>query len=136
MHSWLLDILTSGKLPNDDYSSLEANECPASALFAHYIQHAKDTSPKRKRSIETTLSKWLRRTITGIRTQYVTVRKEHDIGSKQTNVYVFPPLAECRRAFGEVLNQDVTLGFWNRVAKWGGDSQAPTVTASKLSCCR
>ena len=48
--NWLLDILTSGVLPNDGYD-VESNQCPTAVLFDDYLKHALRTSPRKGRSI-------------------------------------------------------------------------------------
>jgi hypothetical protein len=119
-HNWLLDILTSARVPNDAATNLELNECPANMLFDAYINHAMKTSPRKRRSIQTELGSWLHKTIPGVRKVYKTVTTAFDNG-KQMNVYVFPSLHECREAFLKTLHQDTARGFWDDdIGDWAG----------------
>jgi Family of unknown function (DUF5906) len=117
-HSWLLDILSNGRLPNDGVTNLDANECPTSMLFDAYIVHAKETSPRKKRSIQTSLGKWFADIIPDLTVKYVRVTTQYENG-KQVKVYGFPSLSECRASFLKTLNQQVSAEFWGDEIEWG-----------------
>jgi hypothetical protein len=81
------------------------NECPCDALFDSYVQHA-NRQGARRRSIETAIGALLRKT-------FPTVRRVRATGShcdERAYVYQFPPLAECRTRFDELIQGNVDWG--------------------------
>lgn len=107
---WWLDLLTKGALP---WGCELANECPTERLFDSYIDHA-NRSGARRRSIETRLGGFLKRAVPEIRKC-----QAHYRGRAKTtihgSVYEFPTLADCRRNFELLLQQEIS---WDGPSEW------------------
>jgi hypothetical protein len=97
---WPLDLLRTGRLP---WSGSEDNECPLDSLFDSYVEHAQRQGARR-RSIETEIGSLLNKTFPTLRR--VRVR----VGAHRPYVYRFPPLAECRKRFDELMQSSVDWG--------------------------
>jgi hypothetical protein len=98
--SWLLDFLRDGRLPwgcDGEY------ECPRKAVYDSYIDHAKRQGVNR-RSIETAIGMFLATTFP----QRVPRRPVR--GGVKVPSYVFPPLAECRKRFDELIQGRIDWG--------------------------
>ena len=100
---WWLDMLMNGELPG---GCEDPDQCPATRLFESYIKHAQQMGVRR-RSIETRLGIFLQQNVPGLKKidgLYDVVTLQDGNGStdrkgKRGNVYIFPPLVECRAAF-------------------------------------
>lgn len=92
---WWLDILTRGWLP-DAAEENGANASPRVDLFDDYVEHA-GKQGARRRSIETALGRTLCKLAPGLRT------------SGRERLYFFPPLAECREKFIDLLQQHIAF---------------------------
>ena len=99
---WLLDLLRNGPLP---WGCTEVNQSPCDAIFDSYVQHANRQGAPR-RSIETAIGSMLRKTFPKQRRARATGSLADDRGY----VYHFPPLAECRKRFDEVIQGDIDWG--------------------------
>jgi hypothetical protein len=97
---WLLDLLRKGRLPT---GCPEDSECPVDALFDSYVEHAQRQGARR-RSIETEIGALLKKTFPTLRR--VRVR----VGEHRPYVYRFPPLAECRKRFDELMQSSIDWG--------------------------
>jgi hypothetical protein len=107
--AWWLDILERGQLPKADLFIPE--RCPASALYDDYVQHAQNAGVRRKQ-IETQIAIFLRKAAPKLRSNVETISVNE---AKRGTVYRFPPLAECRKAFAEALQQTME---WEEPADW------------------
>jgi hypothetical protein len=114
---WILDLLRNGRLPS---GCPEDNECPVDALFDSYIGHAQRQGARR-RSIETEIGRLLNKIFPTLR------RSRPTVGDEQAYVYRFPPLAECRKRFDELMQSNVDRasgsGFFD-LDQW--EMEAPT----------
>jgi hypothetical protein len=99
---WLLDLLRNGRLPRGCDGE---RECPVDALFDSYVQHA-NRQGARRRSIETAIGALLKKTFPTLRRIRATVPH----GDDRAYVYVFPPLAECRKRFDELMQGNIDWG--------------------------
>jgi hypothetical protein len=116
---WLLDLLRNGRLP---WGCPGARECPCDALFNSYVQHA-NRQGARRRSIETAIGSLLNKT-------FPTVRRGRETGSRGDDdrryVYEFPPLAECRKRFDELMQGNIDWGSPGRgffdIDEWEKDA--------------
>jgi hypothetical protein len=97
---WLLDLLRKGRLPP---GGIEDNDCLVDALFDDYIEHAQRQGTRR-RSIETEIGSLLNKTFPTLR------RVRGKVGEHRPYVYRFPPLAECRKRFDEVMQSGIDWG--------------------------
>jgi len=97
---WLLDLLRNGRLPP---GCPKDNECPVDALFDSYVEHAQRQGARR-RSIETEIGALLNKTFPTLRRVRVCV------GDHRLYVYRFPPLAECRERFNELIHGGIDWG--------------------------
>ena len=97
---WLLDLLRSGRLP---WGGSEDNECPVDALFDSYVEYAQRQGARR-RSIETAIGAMLRKTFPTLR------RVRGTVGNERAYVYRFPPPAECRERFDELIHGGIDWG--------------------------
>jgi hypothetical protein len=89
-----LGVLMSGELPGAWH---EPRCCPTQAVFSDYIGQADRAGIRRKR-IETLVGTFLNNNVPGLR------RREKRGGG---SIYEFPPLAECRRAFETLIQQEI-----------------------------
>ncbi len=112
--AWWMDVLQSGGLPS---GCGEAGATPAKFLFNHYIRHAQKIGARR-RSIETIIGTRLREFAPGVRKVERTYTLRGGMMEESGPVYQFPPLAECRAAFAELLHQEVT---WGEPEEWVED---------------
>jgi hypothetical protein len=99
--AWWLDTLTRGSLPG---SAHRPECCSTKKLFDAFIDHANQTGIRR-RAIETQLGIFLKGHVPGLK------KSPSDFGS----IYEFPPLADCRAFFAEILQQDRE---WDEPDKW------------------
>jgi hypothetical protein len=97
---WLLDLLRNGRLP---WGCPEDNQCPVDALFNTYIEHAQRQGARR-RAIETALGALLNTTFPTLR------RGRATVANGRAYVYRFPPLAECRKRFDELIQGRIDWG--------------------------
>jgi hypothetical protein len=113
-NAWWLDFLHRGELP---WGCDEPNQCPVAALFDRYIHHAQKQGTKR-RAIETSLGIFLEKNVPGLLKMYIMHKvRTFQGGAKETrgNVYTFPSLEDCRKAFATRMQQD--LG-WDARTAW------------------
>jgi hypothetical protein len=123
MQGWWLDTLMRGQLPGllPDDSPNGYWTCPSASIFDSYLHHAQRQGSKR-RSLEVKIGMFLKKHVPGLRkhereftkTQVSNVK---NIRTKpfRDNVYDFPPLATCRKAFDEKLQQDFE---WPEKSDW------------------
>jgi hypothetical protein len=78
---------------------------PCDAIFDSYVQHA-NRQGARRRSIETAIGSMLRKTFPTLRR----ARPTGSLGDDRVYVYQFPPLAECRKRFDEVIQGNIDWG--------------------------
>jgi phage/plasmid primase-like uncharacterized protein len=113
---WWFDMLSSGELPG---GCLEVRHCPVPVLFEKYILHASRQGAKR-RSIETQLGAFLHKHVPGLRKldrkpyNFKLRGRDHD-HQREGYIYVFPSLAECRKAFADELKQELK---WDNQLEW------------------
>jgi hypothetical protein len=116
---WLLDLLRNGRLP---WGCSGERECPSDALFNSYVQHANRQGARRK-SIETSIGSLLKKT-------FPALRRVRETGSRGDDdrryVYEFPPLAECRKRFDELMQGNIDWGSPGRgffdIDEWEKDA--------------
>lgn len=120
---WWLDMLMRGILPGSGYPA--PNICPAEGVFSNYIKHAQEMGVRR-RSIQTKLGIFLKNNVPGLRKidgTYETIishyKGEEIKQEKRGNVYIFPPLAECRDAFTRTQQQKIS---WPDREEWEAES--------------
>ena len=112
---WWLDVLMRGQLPWGCGSG--ADSCPVSRLFDQYVRHAGRRGVKR-RAIETQLGMFLSSCVPELRrskgsfARWTQTRGVHDV---ERYVYTFPPLAKCREAFVEKIQQEIG---WEEPEYW------------------
>jgi hypothetical protein len=92
--AWWFGVLMNGELPR---AWNEPRCCPTQAVFNHYLEQTDRTGIRRKR-IETLVGTFLNKSVPGLRR-----REKRGDGS----IYEFPPLAECRRAFETLIQQEI-----------------------------
>jgi hypothetical protein len=115
-----LDTLKSGRLPG----ALEGEPCACrkSEFYEAYVRHAGRTGVHH-RSIQTKVGVFLvdhvPRLVTDQKVTYTYYTPQNDKVTMQAPAYKFPPLADCRKAFADKINQDVDWG--NDVDKWQAD---------------
>jgi hypothetical protein len=100
-------LLRSGRLPWG--AGCADNECPVDALFDSYVQHA-NRQGARRRSIETAIGSLLKKTFPTLRR----VRATGSRGDDRVYVYQFPPLAQCRKRFDELMQGSIDWGSSGR----------------------
>ena len=71
---------------------------------------------------------WLNKAIPNLRDAKPRVTTTYG-SAKQMRIFIFPPLGECRKAFGKLVNQDIPSDFWDGKQEWMGGSQTPNVVA-------
>jgi hypothetical protein len=108
--AWLLDILSTGKLPGDFEGT---GQSPTRSIFDHYIRFAQNIGA-RHRGIETELGIFLKKHIPDLKKYKRFYTDEHDI-AHEGMVYQFPPLAQCRESFGKAIRY---LGAWEEPTSW------------------
>ena len=77
--------------------------------FDSYLEHAQKQGVRR-RSLEVQMGIFLNKHVPGLR------RRERVTERLRDYVYDFPPLATCREAYAESLQQDIK---WPEKAVWG-----------------
>jgi hypothetical protein len=105
---WWVDTLMRGELP---WGIEESGRCPACRLFDRYIKAASRHGARRK-VIETKLGIFLHKYVPGLikcEGSFMLWNGSTMI-SKSGTVYKFPALGDCRKAFAERLQQNVTWG--------------------------
>jgi phage/plasmid primase-like uncharacterized protein len=113
---WWFDMLSSGELPG---GCSEVAHCPIPVLFNRYIHHASKQGVHRK-SIETQLGMFLNKYVPGLRKSanrqtYKYQGRRSYVCEREGFIYVFPPLAECRKAFADKLRQELK---WDDQPEW------------------
>ena len=123
MQGWWLDTLMRGQLPGllPDDSPKGYWTCPSASIFDLYLHHAQKRGIKR-RSLEVKIGMFLKKHVPGLRKREKEFAKTQvpDVKNIRTkpfrdNVYDFPPLATCRKAFDEKLQQDFE---WPEQSDW------------------
>ena len=113
--SWWLDMLTNGVLPRGCESG---KNCPVRTLHNSYIEHAGRTGIRRRAS-ETQIGTFLHRHTPGLRRHRVScsIRRPGSGVATPTRdyAYEFPPLAECRAAFENLIQQKID---WPEQRDW------------------
>lgn len=99
-HKWWFGILDRGQLPT--YPPLSASECVTQYLYEDYVSHSGKTGA-RHRSIEVQIGKFLKDLMPCLRKQTRAYREKGKDARGQ--VYSFPTLSECRKAFERLLQQ-------------------------------
>lgn len=112
---WWLDILMSAKLPT--FPPLAANQVVTEYLYSGYLKRAGDAGARYK-GIQTKLGMFLKKLMPTLQKKLMDYREGGN--DKQGMVYTFPPLAECRAAFDNHLQQ---RWAWDEVEEW----QSPIV---------
>jgi hypothetical protein len=113
MQGWWLDTLMRGDLPGllPDESPEGCSTCFVSSIFDLYLNHAQKQGVSR-RSLEVQIGIFLRKLVPGLR------RRERVTEDSRDYVYDFPPLATCRKAFAESLQQDIKWAVKVGWAEW------------------
>jgi hypothetical protein len=112
-YGWWIDTLARGELP---YGIGEVGKCPASRLFDRYIRHASKQGVRR-RSIEVQIGVFLNKNVPGL----IKADGTYGVGpgtgplAQRGYIYVFPPLAVCRRVFAEKMRQPIA---WPQKEEW------------------
>jgi len=117
------DVLERGTLPGDRNGE---GATRTDALHDAYVGHAKAVGVPR-RSTEVQLGKYLKRVVPGLGKRRVRLAKP-DGTREETQVYAFPPLAECRAAFARQLagHADAAVTAWDDpAAEWAADHTPP-----------
>jgi hypothetical protein len=123
VQGWWLDMLTRGQLPGllPDESPNGCWTCLSASIFDLYLHHAQSQGSKR-RSLEVKIGMFLKKHVPGLRKREkefikTQVSDVKDIRTKpfRDNVYDFPPLATCRKAFDEKLQQNFE---WSVKSDW------------------
>ena len=123
VQGWWLDMLMRGQLPGllCDESPKGYWTCPSASIFDLYLHHAQSRGSKR-RSLEVKIGMFLNNHVPGLRKheKEFTKTQVSDVKNIRTkpsrdNVYDFPPLAMCRKAFDEKLQQDFE---WSEKSDW------------------
>lgn len=111
MQGWWLDMLMRGELPEQlsDDGPTGIGTCFVSSIFDSYLEHAQKQGVRR-RSLEVQMGIFLNKHVPGLR------RRERVTERLRDYVYDFPPLATCREAYAESLQQDIK---WPEKAGWG-----------------
>ena len=123
MQGWWLDTLTRGQLPGilPHESSKGYWTCPSASIFDLYLHHAQRQGIRR-RSLEVQVGIFLKEHVPGLRKRPRELTETqgsgvHNVGTERVrdNVYYFPPLATCRKAYAERLQQDIQ---WPEQSDW------------------
>jgi hypothetical protein len=134
MQGWWLDTLMRGKLPGllPDESPKGYCTCPSASIFDLYLDHAQKQGIRR-RSLEVQIGVFLKKCVPGLRKRESATKNlpSNDPGDAncrtehfRNNVYDFPPLAKCRKAFAESLQQEIA---WPENSDWAeGPTYFPT----------
>jgi hypothetical protein len=131
MQGWWLDVLMRGKLPGllPDERPNGYWTCPSASIFDLYLYHAQKQGNKR-RSLEVKIGMFLKNHVPGLRKREREFSKAQvsDVKNIRTkpfrdNVYDFPPLATCRKAFDEKLQQDFEWPEQSDWTEWPTDLQ-------------
>ena len=134
MQGWWLDTLMRGQLPGvlPDESPNGYWTCPSASIFDLYLHHAQRQGSKR-RSLEVKIGMFLKNHVPGLRKheKEFTKTQVSDVKNIRTkpfrdNVYDFPPLATCRKAFDEKLQQDFE---WPEQSDW---TEWPTLSHRQI----
>lgn len=103
--NWYFDVLKEGKLP---FGCGGPRCCPSSALFDHYINHARKQGVGR-RSAETRFGRFLRKMVGPGFQRYRETYKNNQFGEEVRGfVYELPSLNECRTRFAVDIHHPVT----------------------------
>jgi hypothetical protein len=113
MQGWWLDTLMRGDLPGllPDESPEGCSTCFVSSIFDLYLNHAQKQGVRR-RSLEVQIGIFLHKLVPGLR------GRERVTEDSRDYVYDFPPLATCRKAFAESLQQDIKWTVKVGWAEW------------------
>jgi hypothetical protein len=103
--AWWFDTLNRGVLPGGVEG--DPSRCFKQQLFEDYVHHASQQGARRKQ-IETKLGMFLRKYVGPA----LVTERDDEAGEARQWFYRFPPLAECRRRFAQMLRQDIP---------WDGD---------------
>jgi hypothetical protein len=122
MQGWWLDTLMRGQLPGllPDDSPKGYWTCPSTSIFELYIDHAQKQGIRR-RSLEVQIGIFLNKHVPGLRKRERVTKPQvselKNICTKpfRDNVYDLPPLATCRKAYAESLQQDFE---WSKQSDW------------------
>jgi Family of unknown function (DUF5906) len=129
LEGWWLDTLTRGQLPGLMLGESPKGywTCPSTSIFELYFNHAQKQGIRR-RSLEVQIGIFLKKHVPGLRKRESTTKEpasnspvesrlpaDLSAGHVRSNVYDFPPLATCRKAFAESLQQGIT---WPENSEW------------------
>lgn len=107
---WLMDLLQTGFLPWGSIETVGNNTCPAPRLFDRYTQHAR-VSGSRHRAIATQIGIFLKKMIPALERHDGLYKVWNESAAEMTerrgSIYHFPPLAECRKAFSDLIGQPI-----------------------------
>ena len=125
MQGWWLDTLMRGQLPGllPDESPKGYWTCPSASIFELYLHHAQRQG-SRRRSLEVQIGIFLNKHVPGLRKREIVNKIQvSDVKNIRTrpfrdNVYDFPPLATCRKAYAERLQQDIQWPEQSDWAEW------------------
>jgi hypothetical protein len=121
LQGWWLDTLTRGELPEllSDDGPTGIGTCFVSSIFDSYLDHAQKQGVRR-RSLEVQMGIFLNKHVPELR------RRERVTEGLRDYVYDFPPLAACRKAYADSLQQDIK---WPENASW---TEGPTHGVGKI----
>lgn len=110
--AWWLDILRNGTLPND-YDG--AGVSPSKEMYEHYLAYAKSRGTQFRKS-ETALGMFLYKYVP----QLLREHRPYKDGKILPRIREFPPLAECRDTFAQLLQaQGMTADLgWDSTEEW------------------
>jgi phage/plasmid-associated DNA primase len=115
VQSWWLDVLSQGELPFADNNPLPLGSCYVKDLYQCYIKHA-NLRGTRHKLCEQILGTNLRKLVVGLEK-----RRPAGTGARP-RAYYFPPLAECRKQFEQIIGQDIDWGDESKKEDWGGSN--------------
>ena len=125
MQGWWLDTLMRGQLPGllPDESPKGYWTCPSASILDLYLHHAQRQG-SRRRSLEVQVGIFLNKHVPGLcKREIVNKIQVSDVKNIRTrpfrdNVYDFPPLATCRNAYAECLQQNIAWPEHSDWAEW------------------
>ena len=125
MQGWWLDTLMRGQLPGllPDESPKGYWTCPSASILDLYLHHAQRQG-SRRRSLEVQVGIFLNKHVPGLRKREIVNKIQvSDVKNIRTrpfrdNVYDFPPLATCRKAYAECLQQNIAWPEHSDWAEW------------------
>jgi hypothetical protein len=121
--SWWLDVLEEGRLP---FGCENANECPTTTLYNHYVEHVR-RSGRRYPMSTTRFGKWLHQRAVGpelkkLRDRNYKIIERDKIFPRVGSIYEFPSLKDCRAKMDSLLHR-VTEAGTEPEAEWSLDPE-------------